>query len=137
MPNLPRENSASFMKPGLLHPLKPPSVFLLGRHGQKPWSFRQKSPSFSEKFPTFFRYKRENSSACGFPPRILGYFAEYKYICMPIIIKVPRESARPRVNSRFSLAENRWLVNRGNDNLIELGVHSLVTTKIKSKEWTL
>ena len=52
---------------------------------------------------------------------------------MPIIIKVPHKRAQPRVNSRVSLAENRWLVNRGNDNLIEIGVRSLVTTKISTK----
>ena len=56
---------------------------------------------------------------------------------MPIIINVAHLQPHSRVNSRVSLAETRWLVNRENDNLIEIGARSLVTTKLHQKEWTL
>ena len=56
---------------------------------------------------------------------------------MPIIINVAHLQPHSRVNSRVSLAEKRWLVNRENDNLIEIGARSLVTTKLHLKEWTL
>lgn len=52
---------------------------------------------------------------------------------MPIIINVAHLQPHSRVNSRVSLAETRWLVNRENDNLIENRSSLLSNYKTTSK----
>jgi hypothetical protein len=128
------------------HDLCTPSLFPLSApHGREgPAGENEKLPSKWEKRPVSVwksprksKNGRENPWKEDFQVHKLGYFAEYKYICMPIIINVAHLQPHSRVNSRVSLAEKRWLVNRENDNLIEIGARSLVTTKLHQEEWTL